>query len=42
MNSPYIKHYHEKSVFKHYTPDGLYTAPTYEAMVYDVDKTKDW
>lgn len=23
-------------------PDGLYTAPTYEAMVYDVDKTKDW
>ncbi len=23
-------------------PDGLYTAPTYEAMIYDVDKTKDW
>lgn len=23
-------------------PDGLYTAPTYEAMVYDIDKTKDW
>ncbi len=23
-------------------PDGLYTAPSYEAMVYDVDKTKDW
>ncbi len=23
-------------------PDGLYTAPCYEAMVYDVDKTKDW
>ena len=23
-------------------PDGLYTAPCYEAMVYDIDKTKDW
>ncbi len=23
-------------------PDGLYTAPSYEAMIYDVDKTKDW
>lgn len=23
-------------------PDGLYTAPCYDAMVYDVDKTKDW
>lgn len=23
-------------------PDGLYTAPTYEAMQYDIDKTKDW
>lgn len=23
-------------------PDGLYTAPSYEAMVYDVDKTKDF
>ncbi len=23
-------------------PDGLYTAPSYEAMVYDVDKTIDW
>ncbi len=23
-------------------PDGLYTAPTYEAMIYDIDKTKDW
>lgn len=23
-------------------PDGLYTAPSYEAMTYDVDKTKDW
>ena len=23
-------------------PDGLYTAPSYEAMVYDVDKTKEW
>lgn len=23
-------------------PDGLYTAPTYEAMVYDLDKTKDF
>lgn len=23
-------------------PDGLYTAPSYEALVYDVDKTKDW
>ncbi len=23
-------------------PDGLYTAPSYEAMVYDIDKTKDW
>lgn len=23
-------------------PDGRYTAPTYEAMVYDIDKTKDW
>ena len=23
-------------------PDGLYTAPTPEAMVYDVEKTKDW
>lgn len=22
-------------------PDGLYTAPSYEAMIYDVDKTKD-
>lgn len=22
-------------------PDGLYTAPTYEAMIYDVDKTKE-
>ena len=22
-------------------PDGLYTAPSYEAMMYDVDKTKD-
>lgn len=22
-------------------PDGLYTAPTYEAMIYDIDKTKD-
>lgn len=25
-----------------YWPDGIYTAPTYEAMVYDIDKTKDW
>lgn len=24
-----------------YWPDGLYTAPTYEAMVFDIDKTKD-
>lgn len=23
-------------------PDGLYTAPSYEAMVFDVDKTRDW
>lgn len=23
-------------------PDGLYTAPSYEAMIYDVDKTIDW
>jgi len=23
-------------------PDGLYTAPTYEALVYDVDKTLEW
>ncbi|MDE6335469.1 MAG: beta-galactosidase [Muribaculaceae bacterium] len=23
-------------------PDGLYTPPSYEAMVYDIDKTKDW
>lgn len=23
-------------------PDGLYTAPSYEAMIYDVDKTKDF
>lgn len=23
-------------------PDGLYTAPSYEAMIYDVDKTLDW
>ena len=23
-------------------PDGLYTAPSPEALVYDVDKTKDW
>lgn len=23
-------------------PDGLYTAPSYEAMIFDVDKTKDW
>lgn len=23
-------------------PDGLYTAPSYEAMVYDLEKTKDW
>ncbi len=23
-------------------PDGLYTAPSYEAMVFDIDKTKDW
>lgn len=23
-------------------PDGLYTAPSYEAMKYDIDKTKDW
>ena len=23
-------------------PDGLYTAPTYEAMIYDIDKTKEW
>ena len=23
-------------------PDGLYTPPSYEAMIYDVDKTKDW
>lgn len=23
-------------------PDGLYTAPSYEAMIYDVKKTKDW
>lgn len=23
-------------------PDGLYTAPNYEAMVYDIKKTKEW
>ena len=23
-------------------PDGLYTPPTYEAMIYDIDKTKQW
>lgn len=23
-------------------PDGLYTAPSYDAMVYDIEKTKDW
>lgn len=23
-------------------PDGLYTPPSYEAMVYDIDKTADW
>lgn len=23
-------------------PDGLYTAPSYEAMIYDIDKTKDF
>ena len=23
-------------------PDGLYTAPSHEAMTYDVDKTLDW
>lgn len=25
-----------------YWPDGIYTAPTYEAMIYDLDKTKQW
>ena len=25
-----------------YWPDGIYTAPTYEAMIYDIDKTKEW
>ena len=25
-----------------YWPDGLYTAPTDEALVYDLEKTKDW
>jgi len=25
-----------------YWPDGLYTAPTDEALVYDIQKTKDW
>lgn len=25
-----------------YWPDGIYTAPTYEAMVYDIDKLKQW
>lgn len=25
-----------------YWPDGIYTAPTYEAMVYDIEKTKEW
>jgi len=25
-----------------YWPDGIYTAPTYEAMVYDLKKTKEW
>ena len=23
-------------------PDGLYTAPSYEAMIYDIDKQKEW
>ncbi len=23
-------------------PDGLYTAPSYEALIYDLDKTKEW
>lgn len=23
-------------------PDGLYTAPSYEAMIYDIQKTKEW
>lgn len=23
-------------------PDGLYTAPSHEALVYDIDKTKEW
>ena len=23
-------------------PDGLYTAPSYEAMIFDIDKTKEW
>jgi len=23
-------------------PDGLYTPPTYEAMIFDLDKTKEW
>ena len=23
-------------------PDGLYTAPSYEALIYDIDKTKEW
>lgn len=33
--------YHFGPLDQGWWPDGLYTAPSYEAMVYDVDKTKE-
>lgn len=33
--------YHFGPLDQGWWPDGLYTAPSYEAMVYDIDKTKD-
>lgn len=47
-NGIYRLHLNNKPLFQYgpldqgWWPDGLYTPPTYEAMIYDVDKTKDW
>ena len=34
--------FHYGTLDQGWWPDGLYTAPSYEAMVYDIDKTADW
>ena len=40
LNNKFLFHF--GTLDQGWWPDGLYTAPSYEAMIYDIDKQKEW